>query len=86
MDDVTIKFEVFDGKFRTTATVLCVHDKSGYYLFYSGFFSVRLIDFNLAPVVTLTQDELLYTEGHPPSFLPNGSVTVTDPNDVNMTG
>ncbi|XP_065843563.1 uncharacterized protein [Oscarella lobularis] len=69
LDDVTIEFEVFDGKFRTTATVL-----------------VRLIDFNLAPFVTLTQDELLYTEGHPPSFLPNGSVTVTDPNDVNMTG
>lgn len=50
------------------------------------FFSVRLIDFNLAPVVTFTQDELLYTEGHPPSFLPNSGVTVTDANDVNMTG
>ncbi|XP_065826334.1 uncharacterized protein [Oscarella lobularis] len=69
LDDVIIELSVFDGKFRTTASVL-----------------VRLIDFNVAPVITLNQDELFYTEGHPPSFLPGDIVNITDANDVNMTG
>ena len=86
LDEVVIEFSVFDGKFTTTATVQYVFDDNNRYDFYSIFLSVRLIDFNVAPVITLSQNELFYTEGNLPSFLPGGIVNITDVNDVNMTG
>ena len=49
------------------------------------FFSIVLIDFNVAPIITFRPDILDYTEGHPSSFL-NGRITITDVNDLNMTG
>ena len=53
--------------------------------FFSIFFSIVLIDFNVAPILTFRPDFLNYTEGHPSSFL-NGWVTIRDVNDLNMTG
>ncbi|XP_065844295.1 uncharacterized protein [Oscarella lobularis] len=49
---------------------------------------VRLIDFNVAPLVNFFQSDeatITYIEGHPPSFL-SARVNITDLNDASMAG
>ena len=85
LGNVVVEFRVFDGKFVATATVLYVVSDNSKFDFCSIFFSIVLIDFNVAPIITFRPDILDYTEGHPSSFL-NSRVTITDVNDLNMTG
>ena len=85
LDNVVVEFRVFDGKSAATATVLYVVSDNGKFDFLAFFLSIVLIDFNVAPIITFMPDSLDYTEGHPSIFF-NGSVTITDVNDLNMTG